>query len=106
MKGIGAAILLALLLAGCAASSGREISQEEVDSIEVGETTGQELIDRFGAPIMRSKSSNGSEVLVWGYGYSSFAPSKNRSQGFSVTLDAEGRVMDYSMSQTQAPQLH
>ncbi|MHA5669125.1 hypothetical protein ACVSKH_30320, partial [Pseudomonas aeruginosa] len=60
-----ASIVLTAVLSGCA-SSGKEITQEQVDRIVQGQTTQDQLISIFGKPMAEQYNSDGSRVLTWG----------------------------------------
>ncbi len=64
----GAAILLAVL-AGCTSTrmsmSPRDIEHAEVKKIEAGETTKEEIISMFGAPVSITVNSKGFEVYMF-----------------------------------------
>ena len=66
-----ASIVLTAVLSGCA-SSGKEITQEQVDRIVQGQTTQDQLISIFGKPMAEQYNSDGSRVLTWGYAYVGF----------------------------------
>lgn len=91
-----ASIVLTAVLSGCA-SSGKEITQEQVDRIVQGQTTQDQLISIFGKPMAEQYNSDGSRVLTWGYAYVGFIAG-TETQGLSVILGPDGKVTGYSMA--------
>lgn len=90
-----ASIVLTAVLSGCA-SSGKEITQEQVDRIVQGQTTQDQLISIFGKPMAEQYNSDGSRVLTWGYAYVGFMGAGTETQGLSVILGPDGKVTGYS----------
>nr|WP_298117446.1 hypothetical protein [uncultured Pseudomonas sp.] len=88
-------LMVTLALAGCA-SHGKPITQQQIDRIEEGKTTKQELLASFGKPIAVLKNSDGTEVIGWGYARIGFAGTSYQNQSISVTLDPDGKVIRYT----------
>ena len=61
--------LVVILFSGCVVSTKDEqftgIDKSELEQIECGKTTKDELIDTFGDPTEQSTSSNGAEILKY-----------------------------------------
>ncbi len=96
-------VVLFLGLAGCAyqASSGREITQEALSQVVLGQTTKAEMITLFGPPVGQGYSTDGRLVLTWQYftnEYSimSFMP-KTRLQMLSAVFDANEILERYNL---------
>lgn len=95
MRNTLAAIFMALVVAACA-SSGKKITQGQVDQIVQGQTTHSELISIMGTPMAEQYNSDGSRVLTWAYAYVGFAGIGTETQGLSVILGPDGKVSGYS----------
>ncbi|MBI3016146.1 MAG: hypothetical protein HYY65_14040 [Candidatus Tectomicrobia bacterium] len=76
---------LLLILAGCAATTGRRFDSSLVDNIQKERTTKQEILKWFGEPLSASVDSSGSEV--WRYSYQEIPASTM----FLGVLGAEGK---------------
>jgi len=114
-------LLLAIVLLGMTGCTtmGNQYDASRVDDIVVGQTTEAELIDWFGEPQSRTRSSNQEIVLAWTYFHaqtrgSTFIPiagafiggSDQESQNLSVTLDSDGKVKTFSESSGGVGQTH
>jgi len=91
-----------LVLVGCA-SHGKPITQWQIDQIEEGETTRQDLLASFGRPVVTSRNSDGSEIIGWAYAKVGFAGSSYQNQSLTVTLDPQGKVLRYTTSEVGDP---
>lgn len=85
----------ALLVAGCMTVGG-PFPVREVPEIQVGVTTKQDLLDRFGAPY-RTGYDDGDRTWTWvHYELSLFGD--QRSRDLYVRFGADGRVKSYSFN--------
>lgn len=104
-----------LLVGGCAATSGVEVTSEQASFVKKGVTTKAKLIEKLGAPTSGTVNSNGKEVLLWTYEKvavdgATYIPvvgmfaggSKSEVKSFSVTLDRRGIVTDYEFTGGQS----
>lgn len=93
------AFLLAfvLILAGCASTYGKPITQSQLDMLVVGKTTVRESVEIFGKPVTDTINSDGTRVLGWGYAKSTFG-SPMESQGISIVFDRHGKMASFSRS--------
>jgi len=96
-------IAAALILAAGCASHGRPITQAQIDQIEEGKTTKQELLASFGKPVVTSRNSDGTEIIGWAYAKVGFAGSSYQNQSLTVTLDPQGKVLRYTTSEVGDP---
>lgn len=88
-------LVAALLLTACA-SSGRPIEQSDLDQIVNGQTTRSELVGMFGRPMGETVNSDGSVILTWAYAYVGFAGIGTKTQGLSVVLGPDGKVVSHT----------
>lgn len=95
--------VVALLLTACATTGGSPISQQQVEAIKQGQTTREDLLSAFGKPLVRSKNSDGTEILSWGYAKVGFAGSSYENQSLSVIFGPDGKVVSYTTSQMANP---
>jgi len=95
-------LFAALTLAACA-SHGRPITEAQISAIEPGVTTKQELLSSFGRPVVTSKSSDGAEVIGWGYAKVGFAGSSYTNQSVTVILNPDGTVKSHTASSIGDP---
>lgn len=86
--------LLLIAIAGCTTTAGKPLSQPFISSIEVGQTTLEEVKAELGEPASLSRSANGDRTLNWGYSKVSGLGSID-SEGINVTFDSDGLVKDY-----------
>ncbi|HEY0289882.1 MAG TPA: hypothetical protein VGC62_23215 [Pseudomonas sp.] len=96
-------IAAAMVLAACATTGGHPISQQQIEAIKQGQTTRDDLLSVFGKPLVRSKNSDGTEVLAWGYAKVGFAGSSYENQSLSVIFGPDGKVVSYTTSQIANP---
>lgn len=89
-------VLIGVLLVGCA-SMGQKIDQTALSSVTVGETTKQEMIQKFGDPISITLTSDGNLMGVWSY-ISSVAFGPTKIQQLSVIFDANEKVVKYNLN--------
>ena len=94
MRTFVAVIALAALI-GCA-TSGRKITQAQLDQVVSGQTTRSELIALFGPPTSEVYSSDGSQILGWGYAHVGFMGTNTEVQGVSMVIGADGTVTGYT----------
>lgn len=92
---------LVVVLVGCA-TSGRKVTDAQINSIEQGKTTQSELIAALGQPTSFSQNSDGTKVLGWGYAHVGFAGIGTEVQGFSVVIGADGTVQSFTRTGTNA----
>jgi len=94
--------LLPLMLCACAIRSGRQISEADIQKIEKGKTTKQEIIQLFGQPFTTSQGTSGE---TWAYqftdaGYDTpigVVGNETRQQMLSISFQGE-IVRDYTWS--------
>lgn len=98
---LAAGALLAALSA--CATYGTQISQAQIDSIQAGETTKQQLLAEFGNPITQTRNSDGTEILGWSYASVGFAGTSYETQTLMITLDDSDVVTNYTVSDTTQP---
>jgi outer membrane protein assembly factor BamE (lipoprotein component of BamABCDE complex) len=55
------------VLAGCSYSGGVQIKDEQLSGIEVGKTTYQEVISKFGMPTQRTVDISGNKQIYYAY---------------------------------------
>lgn len=96
------AAALAVAISACA-SYGKPVTQEQLDAIQQGKTTRDDLVASFGQPLAVTKNSDGTQVMSWGYSYVGFAGSNYKSQGLSVILDSAGKVVSYTTTDMANP---
>lgn len=89
------ALALVVAISGCA-TSGKKISQSQLDQVVSGKTTRGELIALFGPPTSEIYSSDGTQVLGWGYAHVGFAGIGTEVQGLSMVIGPDGKVKGYS----------
>ena len=106
------AIAAMLTLAGCA-TSGREISANQMNAMEKGKTTYSEVVQRLGKPTVDTVAADGNRTTLYNFSKAGikgatfvpivglFAGGMNVS-GSSVTFnfDPAGVLKDYSTSTT------
>lgn len=88
-------IALIVAIAGCA-TSGRKITQAQLDQVVSGQTTRSDLVSLFGAPTSEIYNSDGTSVLGWGYAHVGFAGIGTEVQGVSMIIGPNGTVQGYS----------
>ena len=92
-----ACALLCSSLAGCL-NVGKPFPTERVQSIEIGETTRDDLREMCGEP-WRVGLENGEHTWTWGdYHYSAFGAATTRD--LVVRFDERGAVSSYSFNST------
>ena len=107
-----AIILLALVVTGCF-STGNEIDTAKANTFVKGETTEREVIEALGKPVTVTNSANGEKQIVYSHTNTDldaatyipivgiFAGGATSTANYLiVTLDSEGIVKDWSMSET------
>lgn len=105
----------ALLFAGCSATSGTKIDEQQAAELRVGSTTVADVLARYGPPSARIQSSDGSQTLTyahfaWQVNAATYVPivglfaGGGSTKGRSVTLrfDPRGRLLDVISSDTTA----
>lgn len=93
---------MAIALSACA-TYGKPVTQAQLDAIQQGKTTREELVASFGQPLAVTKNSDGTQVMSWGYSHVGFAGSNYKSQGLSVILDPSGKVVSYTTTDMANP---
>lgn len=93
----------AFSLAACATQYGRPVTQGQLDQIKQGVTTENELIGSFGKPLAKSRNSDGTQVMSWGYAKVGFVGSSYSNQALSVILDSSGKVVSFTTTETANP---
>ena len=105
-------IVLAASLAGCA-TSGTQISANQMATMEKGKTTYPEVIARLGKPMVDTISGDGGRVTIYSFSKSqikgaTFIPivglfaggMKVEGNVVTFTFDANGVLKDYTSSDT------
>jgi hypothetical protein len=88
--------LLSTTLLGCA-TPGRTYDDARVAMIKKDVTTEAELLNWFGPANSRAMAPDGTKVLSWGFSPRS-SHTTSSSGRLHVSLDADGKVRDYSAS--------
>ena len=92
-----ALLLVALLLAGCL-SVGREFPTEPVKSLQIGETTQEDVRAAFGTP-WRTGIEDGDATWTYGrYRYALLGPGHTRD--LVLRFDANGVLLSYTYNST------
>lgn len=90
------AFILFLLIAGCA-SSGTKIDQSNIEKIEQGVTTKDQMYTMFGSPLSQSYSSEGKLTMIWHYVYVGPFGLGMKQQNLAVVFDDNDVVEKYNM---------
>lgn len=107
-----ATILLAVaVISGCV-SSGTNVSDAQIQEIQKGKTTYNEVLSIMGKPDITSKDSDGTRTAIYSYSHSqvdgkSFIPfagafiggAHGQSKTVEITFDSNNVVKDYSVSE-------
>ncbi len=88
---------LLITLAGCA-SNGTPIEQADVREIVQGQTTYEQMLDRFGNPFSQSFDSEGNLQAIWFYVYVGPFGTGMEQQNLTVLFDKENKVKRYVMT--------
>ncbi|MCO3555992.1 outer membrane protein assembly factor BamE [Pseudomonas aeruginosa] len=88
---------LLITLAGCA-SNGTPIEQDDVRQIVQGQTTYDQMLERFGNPLSQSFDSEGNLQAIWFYVYVGPFGTGMEQQNLTVLFDKENRVKRYVMT--------
>ncbi|OES68053.1 hypothetical protein A7R81_03105 [Pseudomonas aeruginosa] len=88
---------LLITLAGCA-SNGTPIEQDDVRQIVQGQTTYDQMLERFGNPLSQSFDSQGNLQAIWFYVYVGPFGTGMEQQNLTVLFDKENRVKRYVMT--------
>ncbi|EPF1843937.1 outer membrane protein assembly factor BamE [Pseudomonas aeruginosa] len=99
MRAIAIAILM-LSLAGCA-SRGTPIEQADVRQIVQGQTTYDQMIERFGNPLSQSFDSDGNLQAIWFYVYVGPFGMGMEQQNLTVLFDKDNKVKKYVLTDGQ-----
>ena len=113
MKQLISAIIMALILSGCAASAGKQIKQEQLNDLVKGKTTYQEVISKLGKPNTVTTFPNGHKQVLYSFNQTttnaaSFIPfvglfvggGETTSSSVTLTFDNGGVLEDYSTSES------
>lgn len=92
---------LSVAVASCA-SSGNKISQSQIDQIKIGETTFNQMVEIFGAPVGQSYGSEGHLTANWMYIYVGPFGTGMQQQVLAVYFDENNKVQKYNLL-NQAP---
>lgn len=96
-------LIAACLMSACATQYGQPVTDAQLDAIKQGVTTKDDLLATFGKPLATARNSDGSQVMSWGYAHVGFAGSSYKNQALSVILDASGKVVSYTTTDTGNP---
>lgn len=76
--------------------TGTEISKEQMDSLQIGKTTKQQVIEAFGAPNRREQMA---DSQIWYYDYNKIASfGKNVSESTVLEFDKAGLLISKAKS--------
>lgn len=89
--------VLLITLAGCA-SNGTPIEQADVREIVQGQTTYDQMLERFGNPLSQSFDSEGNLQAIWFYVYVGPFGTGMEQQNLTVLFDKENKVKRYVMT--------
>ncbi|WP_370601155.1 outer membrane protein assembly factor BamE [Pseudomonas nitroreducens] len=96
MRRIAIAALL-IALEGCA-SNGTPIEQADVQQIVQGQTTYDQMLEKFGNPLSQSFDSDGNLQAIWFYVYVGPFGTGMEQQNLTVLFDKENKVKRYVMT--------
>lgn len=112
MKKILAAGLVALVLAGCAAS-GVKVTDAHLADMKPGETTEAQIVQSFGSPTVRTRMSDGNTMLIYSYYETKIRPESfipiagiflgggdTRTNTVTLRFDRTGTLIDTSSSES------
>ena len=91
-------LLTAILLSACA-SSGRQIDPSQVDQIEIGATSFDEMLNKFGSPMSQGYNGQGKIVASWMYVYVGPFGTGMEQQILAVQFDESKIVEQFNMTQ-------
>lgn len=89
-------IFMVILITGCA-SSGREMTQENLNNIIVGSTTKSQMIQTFGSPLSQSYGAEGKLTMLWHYVYVGPFGTGMKQQNLAVLFDENEVVEKYNI---------
>jgi hypothetical protein len=95
--------LVAVCLLAACSTFGKPVTQAQLDQIQQGVTTKDDLLSSFGKPLTVTKNSDGTQIMSWGYAKVGFAGSSYSNQALSVVLDYSGKVASFTSSDTSTP---
>ena len=95
--------LVAVCLLAACSTYGKPVTQAQLDQIQQGVTTKDDLLSSFGKPLTVTKNSDGTQIMSWGYAKVGFAGSSYSNQALSVVLDSSGKVASFTSSDTSNP---
>ncbi|MGA2090867.1 MAG: hypothetical protein ABSH12_05325 [Endomicrobiales bacterium] len=94
----GLSLLTLLVFSGCA-TIGHDFAVPEVQKIQIGKTTQQDILTMFGSP-WRTGIEDGKQMWTYGkYHYSLF--SEPSAEDLVVKFDAKGVVFSYTYNTTE-----
>jgi len=104
-------VVAAIALAGCGATSGTKVTDEQLQKLEVGKTTYTEAVALLGRPNYDTVMSGGKRVVTYAYSEfkarpETFIPfagafvggSDGHSQAITLAFDKDGRLSDTTSS--------
>lgn len=107
--GLVAVIVAAAVLAGGCFSMGRKVDLNQVDNIQVGKTTKQQVINMLGSPTTVMRQSGGNTTLMYSYSKTQmdavnfipiiglfFGGMDMQSQTVTIQIGPDGIVRDVS----------
>lgn len=107
---ITAALLIATLLAGCAAT-GVKVTDAQVSAFKPGEATEAQVVAALGEPTMRTRLADGSVMVIYSYAESQVRPATfipvvgalvggadSRSTAVTLRFGPDGKLIDTSSS--------
>ncbi|MAX24209.1 MAG: hypothetical protein CMJ19_06870 [Phycisphaeraceae bacterium] len=111
-------VCLSVICTGCT-TTGKDYDETKTHEIVVGQTTEAQLVEWFGQPESRSRSSTGDTTLMWSYHKMKFKAgmfvpilgpfiggSNHEGKNLSVVTDTDGVVKSYSDSSNNFEQNH
>ena len=107
-------VFVALLMTACA-THGNKIDEQAISKVQKGQTTEAQLINMLGKPTSSGFSSDGTKQLTYSYAQANanpasfipfvgflFSGTESESQVLYVVLDKNGKVSDYSYSNSES----
>lgn len=91
------ALMLCTFLAGCA-SSGQQMSQEQLAQIHPGQTTKTQMVKMFGQPLSQAYGTEGKLSATWFYVHVGPFGTGMKQQNLAVLFDEQERVEKYTIS--------
>lgn len=91
------AICLMAMMIGACASSGEELTPEQISKIEPGKTTVSEMNDLFGSPASQSYGTDGKLSMTWVYVFVGPFGAGMKQQSLAVLFNEDKTVEKYNV---------